>query len=59
MTRGFLTGGYVKCINLSQESEPDIYKAIRGDALLENVAVADDGKVDFSHNSKTEKLTSL
>lgn len=41
-------------INLSKEAEPDIYNAIRRDALLENVAVDDNGVVDFDDNSKTE-----
>nr|WP_251106238.1 phosphoenolpyruvate carboxykinase (ATP) [Alteromonas stellipolaris] len=50
----FEGGCYAKTINLSQESEPDIYQAIRRDALLENVAVDDSGKIDFDDNSKTE-----
>ena len=50
----FEGGCYAKCINLSKENEPDIYKAIRRDALLENVVVKDDGEVDFSDVSKTE-----
>jgi phosphoenolpyruvate carboxykinase (ATP) len=50
----FEGGCYAKTINLSQESEPDIYKAIKRDALLENVGIAADGKVDFSDASKTQ-----
>lgn len=50
----FEGGCYAKTINLSQEAEPDIYSAIRRDALLENVTVRDDGSVDFDDNSKTE-----
>lgn len=50
----FEGGCYAKTINLSEESEPDIYHAIRRDALLENVIVAEDGKVDFSDASKTQ-----
>lgn len=50
----FEGGCYAKCINLSKENEPDIYKAIRRDALLENVVVDEKGRVDFSSNAKTE-----
>ncbi len=50
----FEGGCYAKTINLSQEAEPDIYQAIRRDALLENVTVHDSGKIDFTDNSKTE-----
>ncbi len=50
-----LEGGcYAKVIGLDKESEPDIYNAIRRDALLENVTVADDGKIDFEDKSVTE-----
>ena len=50
-----LEGGcYAKVINLDKESEPDIYNAIRRDALLENVTVDKDGKIDFSDKSVTE-----
>ncbi|MBN24879.1 MAG: phosphoenolpyruvate carboxykinase (ATP) [Alteromonadaceae bacterium] len=50
----FEGGCYAKTINLSKENEPDIYEAIRRDALLENVVMDDNGKIDFSDNSKTE-----
>ena len=50
----FEGGCYAKTINLSRESEPDIFKAIKRDALLENVVVAPDGKVDFNDGSKTQ-----
>jgi phosphoenolpyruvate carboxykinase (ATP) len=50
----FEGGCYAKTINLSKENEPDIYNAIRRDALLENVVVDADGKIDFDDNSKTE-----
>ncbi len=50
----FEGGCYAKCINLSKENEPDIYHAIRRDALLENVTVHDDGSIDFADGSVTE-----
>jgi len=50
----FEGGCYAKVINLSQEDEPEIYGAIRRDALLENVTVGADGVTDYSDNSKTE-----
>jgi len=50
----FEGGCYAKTINLSKEAEPDIYHAIKRDALLENVAVDADGKIDYDDNSKTE-----
>ena len=50
----FEGGCYAKVINLSKESEPDIYNAIRRDALLENVTVDKDGKIDFTDKSVTE-----
>lgn len=49
----FEGGCYAKCINLSKENEPDIYNAIKRDALLENVVV-NKGIIDFSDASKTE-----
>ena len=50
----FEGGCYAKVINLDKESEPDIYGAIKRNALLENVAVSADGKIDFADNSATE-----
>ena len=50
----FEGGCYAKTINLSKEAEPDIYNAIRRDALLENVTVRGNGSIDFNDNSKTE-----
>ncbi len=50
----FEGGCYAKVINLDKESEPDIYNAIRRDALLENVTVDKDGKIDFNDKSTTE-----
>jgi phosphoenolpyruvate carboxykinase (ATP) len=50
----FEGGCYAKTINLSEQQEPDIYRAIRRDALLENVTVLADGTVDFNDGSKTE-----
>ena len=50
----FEGGCYAKVINLSKESEPDIYNAIRRDALLENVTLDKDGKIDFADKSVTE-----
>ena len=50
----FEGGCYAKTINLSQEHEPEIYGAIRRDALLENVVIKEDGSVDFADGSKTE-----
>ena len=47
-------GCYAKVVNLSQENEPDIWRAIRRDALLENVTVNDEGDTDFSDQSVTE-----
>ena len=50
----FEGGCYAKCINLSKENEPDIFNAIKRDALLENLVVRSDGSIDFANNSKTE-----
>ncbi len=50
----FEGGCYAKTISLSKEAEPDIYNAIRRDALLENVTVRNDGSIDFDDGSKTE-----
>ena len=50
----FEGGCYAKTINLDPEKEPDIYHAIKRDALLENVVVKEDGKVDFADSSKTQ-----
>ncbi|WP_313373351.1 phosphoenolpyruvate carboxykinase (ATP) [Pantoea sp. CTOTU50773] len=50
----FEGGCYAKTINLSEKAEPEIYRAIRRDALLENVVVRADGSVDFADASKTE-----
>lgn len=50
-----LEGGcYAKVINLSKTGEPQIYGAIKRNALLENVAVNESGKVDFTSAAKTE-----
>ena len=50
----FEGGCYAKVINLDKDSEPDIYNAIKRDALLENVTVDADGKIDFNDKSVTE-----
>ena len=50
----FEGGCYAKVINLDKESEPDIYNAIKRNALLENVTVGADGKIDFADKSVTE-----
>ncbi len=51
----FEGGCYAKCINLNKEKEPDIFNAIKRDALLENVVFdAKTGKIDFADTSKTE-----
>ena len=47
-------GCYAKVINLDKESEPDIFNAITRDALLENVTVDAEGKIDFTDKSVTE-----
>ena len=50
----FEGGCYAKVINLDKESEPDIYNAIKRNALLENVTVDGEGKIDFADKSVTE-----
>ena len=50
----FEGGCYAKVIDLDKESEPDIYNAICRDALLENVTVDENGKIDFHDKSVTE-----
>ncbi len=50
----FEGGCYAKVINLDKESEPDIYNAIKRNALLENVTVDEAGKIDFADKSVTE-----
>ena len=50
----FEGGCYAKVINLDKESEPDIYNAIKRNALLENVTLDKDGKIDFADGSVTE-----
>ncbi len=50
----FEGGCYAKVINLDKDSEPDIYNAIRRNALLENVTVDENGKLDFADKSVTE-----
>ncbi|XLS28789.1 phosphoenolpyruvate carboxykinase (ATP) [Flavobacteriaceae bacterium M23B6Z8] len=50
----FEGGCYAKVINLSQESEPEIYGAIKRGAILENVILDADGVVDFSNTSITQ-----
>ena len=50
----FEGGCYAKVINLDKESEPDIYNAIKRDALLENVTLDKDGVIDFADKSVTE-----
>src|SRR5574344_841364 len=50
----FEGGCYAKVINLDKDAEPDIYNAIKRDALLENVTVDKAGKIDFSDKSVTE-----
>jgi phosphoenolpyruvate carboxykinase (ATP) len=50
----FEGGCYAKCAKLSRNNEPDIYNAIRRDALLENLVIMPDGSIDFNDQSKTE-----
>jgi len=50
-----LEGGcYAKTINLSEDNEPEIYRAVKTDALLENITLKDDGSVDYADVSKTQ-----
>jgi phosphoenolpyruvate carboxykinase (ATP) len=50
----FEGGCYAKTINLDKDSEPEIFAAIKRNALLENVTVDENGKIDFSDGSTTE-----
>ncbi len=50
----FEGGCYAKVINLDKDSEPDIYNAIKRNALLENVTVDAEGRIDFNDKSVTE-----
>lgn len=50
----FEGGCYAKTINLDPAAEPDIYNAIKRDALLENVTVDENGKIDFNDGSVTQ-----
>jgi len=50
----FEGGCYAKTINLDKESEPDIFNAIKRDALLENVTLDENGKIDFEDDSVTK-----
>ena len=50
----FEGGCYAKVIDLDKESEPDIYNAIKRNALLENVTLDENGKIDFKDKSVTE-----
>ncbi|MGJ8863656.1 phosphoenolpyruvate carboxykinase (ATP), partial [Salmonella enterica subsp. enterica serovar Kentucky] len=50
----FEAGCYAKTIKLKKEAEPEIYNAIRRDALMENFTVREDATVDYDDGSKTE-----
>ena len=50
----FEGGCYAKVINLDKDSEPDIYNAIKRNALMENVTLDENGKIDFADKSVTE-----
>ncbi|HCK92045.1 MAG TPA: phosphoenolpyruvate carboxykinase (ATP) [Gammaproteobacteria bacterium] len=50
----FEGGCYAKTINLSAEDEPEIFQAIRKNALLENVVISDEGVIDFASDAKTQ-----
>jgi phosphoenolpyruvate carboxykinase (ATP) len=50
----FEGGCYAKTIDLDPEKEPDIFNAIKRDALLENLVVKEDGEIDFKDDSKTK-----
>lgn len=50
----FEGGCYAKTINLDKDAEPEIYGAIKRDALLENVTVDENGKIDFTDGSVTQ-----
>jgi len=50
----FEGGCYAKTIDLDPEKEPDIYGAIKKDALLENVVIKENGEIDFADGSKTQ-----
>ncbi|MCK5853976.1 MAG: phosphoenolpyruvate carboxykinase (ATP) [Sulfurovaceae bacterium] len=50
----FEGGCYAKVVNLDKDSEPEIFGAIRKDALLENVVADDEGNVNYADKSKTE-----
>ncbi len=50
----FEGGCYAKTVDLDKDKEPEIYKAIKKDALLENVSVSFDGKINYKDTSKTE-----